>query len=65
MAKILEHVKAKPTVCKCCGAYYQWEEGDKMEVVKAISYYEPIVVARLAECPSCGYYNNIELIKEN
>ena len=65
MAKIIEHVKAKPTFCECCGSVYQWQEGDKVETLQAMIGHESIILGSLMECPSCGHMNKIEFIKEN
>ena len=65
MAKIIEATKAHPIKCVCCGSVYEFEVGDRVDVVEATIGYDTTIVNKLLECPNCGYSNTIKFIEEN
>lgn len=64
MPKIIRVPLYKRIHCRYCGTVYEYELGDKIEVVTkeaqdVLHYNDIIVVMELMECPTCGRHNEL------
>lgn len=64
MSKIIKLSKAKPIKCQCCGCVYEFESGDKVDVVftefSNAFCKKTVIGSRELECPCCHFANKIE-----
>lgn len=69
MSKIIKLPKVKPITCVCCGCFYEFESGDKVDVVFAeysnTLCKKTVIVSRELECPCCHFSNKIEFERED
>lgn len=66
MAKVIKGAdKFKPITCQGCGCVYEFEKGDKVEVLKLEYGFDATlrVAELMLECPICGIAHKLE--KEN
>lgn len=66
MPKIIKQSdKFKPITCGVCGCVYEFEKGDKLEVLNLVYGRDatPRIGGIMLECPICGILNKLE--KEN
>ena len=63
MAKVIKSAdKFKPITCQVCGCVYEFEKGDKVEVLNLEYLYDATlrVGGLILECPICGIANKLE-----
>ena len=62
MAKVIKPAyKFKPIKCSVCGCAYEYEQGDKIEIVSACVEKNEIIVFRKLDCPICANGNTLEI----